>query len=604
MKDYTHILTITFIVLLFSTNAMAEPPNEINTPVQKHILAMHGQSQYTNNSTHLSYVNPDAPKGGDIKMSAMGTFDTLNPFSLKGQAPQNMNLIYDRLMSRVWDEPFTMVPLIAEGIEMADDRSWITFHINPKSRFHDGTAITAYDVLFSFEALKEHGRPNMRRIYKLVKSAGVKSAYEIRFELGEGYDRETVMILALMPVLSKAWWSDRVFSATLVEPPMANGPYRIKESDTGRKITYERVDDYWAKDLLASKGQYNFNSITYDYFRDDTIALEAFKKGDLDIRREWDVTKWHSAYDNMRADMVKLSAPHKRPERAHGLIFNLRKAPFDDINVRKALTIAFDHEWVFKNIYHSEFKRITSFFSNSELAAIGAPTGKELEELHEWQDQVQPEVFEPISKLFAPSGIKKQSVRNNLREAGKLLDSSGWVIKDGKRVHKVTNEPMRIELLVPTLQDQKIALTYKHTLKRLGIELDIRIADSATFQKRKNVYDYDMISFYWQNSLSPGTEQMLYWSCAAANQPSRFNYSGICNPALDHFASKIANAQSYSELTLYAHLIDRIGLSNYIFVPLFYKNVDYIAHRKTLGYSENIPVYGMVLESWWMKKTP
>ena len=567
-----------------------------DTPTHKlYALAMHGQSQYDEASTHLSYVNPDAPKGGSLKIAAIGTFDTLNPYSLKGQAPQNMNLIYDRLMSRVWDEPFTMVPLIAESVDVPDDRSSITFRLNPKARFHDGSAITAKDVVFSFETLKEHGRPNMRRIYRLVDKVETPDNLTIRFTLGNTYDRETIMILALMPVLSESWWSDRDFDSTLLEPPLTNGPYRIKELEQGRTITYERVPDYWAKDLLANKGQYNFDTITYDYFRDDTIALEAFKKGDLDLRREWDVSKWQSAYDDMSPDMVRLSFPHKRPERAHGFIFNLRKKPFDDINVRKALTLAYDEEWIGQNLFHSEFKRINSFFPNSVLASADTPNREEVEALAPWKEGLRSEVF--TTKSF--DLLKEKPLRSRLRQADLLLKKSGWVIEGGKRINQDTKEPLHFEILLSSVQEEKIALAYKNTLKRLGIEPDIRMADSATFQKRKNTYEYDILTHYWQNSLSPGTEQMLYWSCDAADKTAGFNYAGICSKAVDYYASKIADAKSYDELSLYAHLIDRIGFSEYILVPFFYKGVDYIAYKNTLHYPEKTPIYGVVLESWW-----
>ena len=567
-------------------------------------LAMHNQSQYNETSTHLSYVNPDAPKGGSLKIAAIGTFDTLNPYSLKGQPPENMNLIYDRLMRRVWDEPFTMVPLIAQSVNIPDDRSSITFHLNPEARFHDDSAITSQDVLFSFETLKEHGRPNMRRIYRLVEKAEIIDNHTIRFALGDTYDRETVMIIALMPVISKNWWETRDFDSTLLEPPLANGPYRIKEMEQGRTITYEHIKDYWAKDLFANKGQYNFDTITYNYFRDDTIALEAFKKGDLDLRREWDVSKWQSAYDDISPDMIRLSAPHQRPERTHGFIFNLRRKPFDDLNVRKALTLAFDNEWIGKNLFHGKFKRINSFFPNSILSAPSSPEEKEIEQLNKWREDIPKESYESLFNLFHPTGIKKQSMRTKLQKADALLKLSGWIVENGKRIHKNTKEPMRFEILLSSVQEEKIALTYKRTLERLGIDLDIRMADSATFQKRKNVYDYDILTHYWQNSLSPGTEQMLYWSCNAAEKTAGFNYSGICSKAIDHYAAKIADAKSYDELTLYAHLIDRIGLSEYILVPFFYKGVDYIAHKKTLSYPENTPIYGVILESWWRETTP
>ncbi len=534
-------------------------------------LAMHGEAKYSANSPNLDYVNPNASKGGYLKIAEIGTFDSLNPYSIKGKAAKNMGLVYDRLMRRVWDEPFTMYPLIAKSVEIPEDRSSITFHLNPKARFHDGTPITSEDVLFSYETLKEYGRPNMRNIYKLVHDTKIIDERTIYFGFGEGYTSETVMILAMMPILSEKWWKTRDFNSTITESPLLNGPYKIREAEIGRKITYERVEDYWAKDLFVNIGQYNFNTITYDYYRDDTIALEAFKKGDLNLRREWDVSKWNSAYDGINNTQKRSVIAHQRPERAHGFIFNLRKSPFDDINVRKALSLAFDYDWVGNNLFHNEFKRINSYFPNSVLSSS------------------------------TPKKEEQISIRLKLKIANDLLIKSGWIIKNGKRVHKDTNKALSFELMLSSSQEEKIALTYQRSLERLGIDLKTRMTDSATFQKRKNSYDYDMIAFYWQNSLSPGTEQALYWSCKAADTPSQFNYSGICNPELDSAATKIADAKTYADLTNHAHTIDRILLSEHISIPLFYKGVDYIAHSKNIKQPEITPIYGAVTESWWME---
>lgn len=527
---------------------------------------MHGQSKYGPNDTHLDYANPEAPKGGDIKMAATGSFDTLNPYALKGQAAQGLNLVYDRLMARVWDEPFTLYPLIAERVDVPEDRSSLTVHINPKARFHDRSPVTADDVIFSFETLRDLGRPNMRRIYKLVENVKKLDAHGVRFSFGEGYDRETVMIVAMMPVLSKTYWEGRDFEATLLEPPLLNGPYRIKEVHPGRKIVYERVKDYWAKDLLPNVGHYNFDTLTYDYFRDDTAALESFMKGDLDLRYEFNASKWETAYGTDDPNLIKYEAPHQRPQRVKAMIFNLRRAPFDDLNVRQALALALDEEWIGKNIYYGKQRRIQSYFPNSVL-----------------------------SRPLPPD--EAVSYRMKLRQAADLLKQAGWVIEDGKLVKD--GKPFHFEIILNAQEDEKIALNFKKALERLGISMDIRVLDSATFQKRSGDYDYDMVLHYWQNSLSPGTEQMLYWGCDAAGRPAGFNYSGICDPQIDTVAASIADARDYNELTRRARHLDMLLWDKTLSIPLFYSPVDYIAYHPPLSHPSVTPIYGSVLESWW-----
>jgi microcin C transport system substrate-binding protein len=559
-------------------------------------LSMHGAPKYTATDKTLSYVNPQAPKGGNIKMAAIGTFDTVNPFSVKGVAAEGLPMVYDRLMQRVWDEPFALYPLIAEYIDIAPDRSWITFHLNPKAIFHDGSSVSAQDVLYSFDTLKQFGRPNMRRIYKLVETAEIISPQSIKFTLGKGYDRETVMILAMMPVLSKAWWSTRKFDGTMTEIPLQNGPYKISEIDQGRRIVYTRVKDYWAKDLLVNAGQYNADSITYEYFRDDTIALESLNKGDLDLRREWDVGKWGKGYNNLdTAQFTKVEIPHSRPERAHGFIFNLRRKPFDDYRVRKALLLAFDQDWVGKNLFHGKFARIESFFPNSALDGSGNISADVKNILTPFKDKLRPEIF---NETFKTSDNRPE--RERFREANALLKEAGWIVENGKRINSTTKAPFTFEVMIASPQEQKIALTFQRSLERLGIEMKIRLLDSATFQDRKSAYDYDMMVFYWQNTLSPGTEQALYWSCAAASTQAQFNFSGICNPALDAVTSKIPDAKTYEELITAAQAIDRILLSEVIMIPLFFKGSDYIALRKTINRPEHPPLYGVVMETLWI----
>ncbi len=561
-------------------------------------LAMHGDAKYSADDTHLTYANPEAPKGGTLKHAAIGTFDTLNPYTIKGKAAQGLNLVYDRLMARVWDEPFTMYPLIAERVDVADNRSAITFYINTKARFHDGSPITADDVLFSFETLKTSGRPNMRQIYKLVKVAEKRGALTVHFEFGEGYDQETVMILAMMPILSKAYWEGRDFESTTLEPPIANGPYKIASVDAGRRVTYERIQDYWAADLLTNAGHHNFDRIIYDYYRDDTVAFEAFKSGDIDLRREFNAGKWVSTYDFPAIDSGEIKAEalsHSRPERVKALIFNTRRAPFNDIRVRKALSLLLDFDWINKNLFYGEYKRISSFYPNSELAAPVAPSDAELDLLSPYRNQLDRSVF---GTLPEPSqNTTAANLRKNMRAADRLLRDAGWIVENGRRVKD--SNPFSFELILGAPEEEKIALHYKRTLDKLGIDITIRVMDLAAYTGRLQEYNFDMTLYHWLSSLSPGTEQSLYWGCGAADQPGRWNYAGICDPVIDILASQIAFAETRQDLVTHVHALDRLLLHGHYMVPLYYLGKDYVAYRNYIKRPDTTPLYGMVLETWW-----
>jgi microcin C transport system substrate-binding protein len=542
-------------------------------------LAMTGSPKHGPNDTHLSYVNPNAPKGGTLKQAAIGSFDTLNPYNIKGKSAVGMDLVTDRLMARAWDEPFTMYPLIAEKVDVPADRSAITFHLNPKARFHDGSPITVDDVLFTFETLKEYGRPNMRRVYKLVTKTERIGERGIKFSLGEGYDRETIMILALMPVLSKSHWSDRNFDETTLTPFLSNGAYKIASIDPGRRITYERVKDYWAADLLPNKGLYNFDRVIYDFFRDDGVAFEAFKSGDLNIRREWDARLWRTGYNFTglsQGKALKENLSHGRPDRVRGFIFNTRRELFSDIRVRQALNHLFDFEWVNKNLYDGMYKRIDSYFPNTELASP--------------------------ANAVQPSHAMPELVRENMLRADALLKDAGWILKSGKRIHEKTGKAMSFEIMLDDPANEKIALSFVRSLKRMGIEVRIRTLDSAAFLGRLQNYDYDMTLYFWMSTLSPGTEQYLYWSCEAAAQPSRWNYAGICDKNIDLLSKSIPSAKNRQELVKNVQALDKALMDGTYMIPLYYNPQDFVAHWKPLAHPENMPLYGTVLETWWMNQ--
>ncbi len=538
---------------------------------------MTGTPKYSAESPNLSYVNPDAPKGGTLKQAAIGTFDTVNPYNIKGKAAQGMDLVTDRLMTRVWDEPFTMYPMIAQSVDVPADRSSITFHLNPRARFQDGSPITAADVDFTYKTLMEFGRPNMRRVYKIVTSVDMPDARTITFHLGPDHDRETVMILTLMPVLSKAYWTGKNFDQTTLTPFLSNGPYKIKSIEPGRRIVYERDKNYWAKDLMPNRGLYNFDEVIYDYYRDDSVAFESFKAGNLNFRREWNAALWQNGYDFpaiTQGKVIKNALKHGRPDRVRGFIFNTRRAPFDDIRVRRAFNLLFDFDWMNENLFYGLYGHINSYFPNTELAATGT---------------------RPPVNNKTPA-----QKRENMKKADELLQSAGWVVKDGVRVNQKTGKPMDFEIMLNDPSDQKIALSFTHALKRMGIIPKVRMLDSAAFLGRLNQYDFDMTLYYWMSTLSPGTEQYLYWSCEAADQPSRWNYAGICDKKIDLLSKSIASATSRDDLVQKVRALDAALMAGTYMIPLYYNPQDFVAYWKPLAHPQTMPIYGTVIETWWM----
>lgn len=545
------------------------PPVLAGDPAPARGLAMHGQPKYGSDATHLDYIDPAAKKGGTLRQSVPGSFDTLNPFTLKGTAALGLDYVYDRLAARVWDEPFTLYGLVAARMIVPDDRSSITFILDPKARFQDGVPITARDVKFSYETLLHHGRPNMRRVYKLVSRVTIEGDRRIRFDFGPGYDRETVMILAMMPVLPAHAWQGRDFDATTLVLPVGSGPYRVKSADPGRRIVYERVRDDWAAGNITRVGQYNFDTLVYDYYRDDTVALEAFKAHEVDVRREFDTGRWLSAYKDAPAGVRLETLPHGRPEWVKGFIFNLRRPPFDSLEVRQALALAFDAPYVNRTLYRNAAHRIVSIFPNTGLAASQAES-------------------EPDR-------------RTALRRADALLTQAGWVVRGGRRVNAVTGAPLTFQILLPSAQDEKTALAFTSGLKTLGVAASVRTVDAAQFAGALAAYDYDAVLYYWINSLSPGSEQMIYWGCNAAKMQGSKNYSGVCDPAIDTAAGDVAAALTREDLVAAARKLDNLVMNKTLFVPLFTIGADYWAVWSNIAHPEKSPLYGQVLETWWAR---
>jgi len=578
-----------------------------------HAIAMNGAPKYGPSFTHFDYVNPKAPKGGSIKLGVVGTFDSLHPFIVRGTVPQapafsmfSSGTIYESLLARSWDEPFSLYGLIAQSLDVPEDRSSITFTLNPKAHWSDGQPITVKDVLFSFETLRDHGRPNHRTYYKKVAKAEALDKKRVRFtfkrEPNGSWDREMPLIMGLMPILPKHDWADRDFNQTTLRIPVASGPYKITKVDPGRSVTYTRDPHYWGKDQAPERGMYNFDEVVIEYYRDDNIALQAFKAGQFDLRREPDPRKWRSAYnvpavEEGRIDLTRF--PHHRPESSRGFVFNTRRPLFADPALREALSLAFDFGWINKALFHDLYKRTESYYPNSELAAgDGLPTGLEKEILEKYRGQMSPSLFtRPV--VPPETNGEAASRRAQLLKAADILKKAGYVLRDEK-LYAPSGEPVAFEVMLSDPTEEKIALEWARNLQRLGVAAHVRTVDSAQYQARLNGFDYDVTVGRWFNSLSPGNEQMFFWSCAAAKQNGSRNYAGICDPVVDALAAAIPAARTREGLVATTRALDRVLMAGHYVVPFYHLGADLIAVWGTrLAHPATTPLYGPIIESWW-----
>ncbi len=583
----------------------AEPPPKAANAIPMHAIAMHGDPAYPPGFTHFAYVNPDAPKGGTLRQAVTGGFDTLNPHVVKGIPALGLGFVFETMLTRSWDEPFSLYGLLAESLEVPEDRSAAAFHLNPAARWHDGTPVTAADVLFSLEVQRIHGTPNRRQFYAKVTSAEAPDDRTVRFTFAPGpdgrYDREMPLLMGLMPIHSKTWWAGRAFERTILDPPMGSGPYRVKQAEAGRRIVYERVAGYWGRDLPSRRGLFNFDALDFTYYRDDSVALEAFKAGQGDVRRESDPAKWATGYDGpaLREGRIVLEElPHRRPDFARGLIFNTRRPLFRDIRVRQALGLATDFTWIGKTLFHGVLTRTASYYPNSELAAQGLPGPDEAKVLEPFRDRLPPELFTRPFTLPQTDGSGPAGARGNLREALRLLGEAGWRVRDGRLVDGA-GSPFAFEILLGNPADERVALEYARSLERLGIAATVRTVDNAQYQARLDSFDFDMTLRWWISSLSPGNEQLYYYGSEAAEQPGSRNYPGIRDPVVDAIAASIAEARTREDLVARVRALDRVLLWGHYMVPLFHSPVDRMARWSRLKRPEATPLYGPLVESWW-----
>lgn len=588
-------LIFCFVLLAFPAAAQYQA-----TPAKG--VAMHGNPRYGWNFKHFDYANPDAPKGGTLKMSAYGSFDTFNPYTIKGVSAAGTGLLFDTLMVESADEPFSEYGLIAETVEMPKDRSWVAFNINKKARFHDGTPVTAEDVVFSFDILRTKGLPMFRYYYGNVDKAVAEKPMRVLFVFKPGDNRELPLILGQMPVFSKKYWQNRDFSATTLEPPVGSGPYKVAGFETGRYVVYERDPDYWAKDLPPVRGFYNFDKIRYDYYRDATVAVEGFKSGAFDLRVENEAKKWVSAYEGFseKNGMIKKNFNHSLPSGMQGFVFNTRRAIFADRRVRQALGLVFDFEWSNKNLFYGLYKRTQSYFDNSDMAAKGLPKGEELKLLNKYRDRLPPEVFTRPFSLEKTSG--DGNIRPQLEKAFKLLEEAGWTVRDGVLKNE-KGDPFRFEILIDSASSsawERIALPYIRNLKRLGVEAVLRAVDTTQYKNRTDSYDYDMIVNIWGQSTSPGNEQRYFWGSAAADMNGSQNYAGIKNPVVDELIEEIIEAPDRKKLVAAVKALDRVLLWEHYVVPHWFVPSVRLVYWNKFGIPDDSVMKGVQLMTWWI----
>ena len=590
MKFICHKFIILLFVFLFSQSGLAN---------KMHGIAMHGLPMHGSDEKHLPYVNPDAPKGGVLRLGVYGSFDNLNRIAFKGSRAAGLGYINDTLMRRVWDEAFSLYGLIAEYAEMPEDRSSITFYINPKAKFHDGSPITREDVLFSLETFQNKGTPNQKKTYGKVIKTELVDHNGIKMIFVNNEDKELPLIIAgFLPIVPKKYYENIDVTKTFLDIPLGSGPYTIESLEPGRQIKYQRVKDYWAKDLLANKGQYNFDTLIYDYYKDSNVLLEAFKVGEYDYRREYNAKRWQSNYtfDAVdRGDVILQEMKNDRPTGMNALVMNSRKEIFNNPQVRLALSYAYDHEWINKALYNNAYTRTDSYFDNSPLASSGLPSENELKLLNPWKNQLPKEIFNQTYQPPVSDGSGMP--RDNLRIAKKILEGEGWFVEDGKLMKD--GKEFAFEFLIVSPSVEKIALAFQKTLEVLGITMSVRTVDSSQYQARMLNYDFDMIKASWNVSLSPGNEQQFYWGSEVGKKDGSKNYAGVNSPVVDSLIETLIGAKTREELTTAIHALDRVLLWGHYVIPLYHSNTDRIAYWNFLEFPDEIPLYGLVIESWW-----
>ena len=567
---------------------------------------MHGVLKHPPGFKHFDYVNPNAPKGGLLVQGGFGTFDSLNPFIVKGNAASGIGLLYDTLTTKGQDEPFSEYGLLAQSIELsppdAKNGPWVTFHLHKNARFSDGKPVTAADVVFTFNLLTKGALPLYRSYYKDVTKADALDKHRVRFTLADADNAELPLILGQLTVLPQHYWQDKDFNAVNLDVPVGSGPYVIDVVKPGRSITYKRNPNYWGKDLAVNKGRHNFDKIRYIYYRDLTILHEAFKAGEIDVKAENQAKRWKQGYNFpavKSGQVIKRDFPHKRNQGMQAFVFNTRRPMFASASVREALNYAYDFEWANKNLFYASYTRSYSYFSNSELAARGLPQGRELQILTAYRAKLPPRLFTDPPLVIRSDG--KEGIRANLRQALKLLAEEGWQLKDGKLLKD--GKQMKIEVLLVQKAFERVVNPFIQNLNRLGIDASMRLVDTSQYIKRVSDFEFDMLVYSFAQSESPGNEQRDFWGSVSADLPGSRNTAGVKDPVVDELIEKLTRAKSRRELVDYTRALDRILLWNFYVIPQWHISSDRIAYWNQFATPAKTPKSGVQLDTWWAKET-
>ncbi len=567
-----------------------------------HAIAMHGTPALPDGFTAVPYANPDAPKGGRLVEGVLGTFDSLNPLIVQGLALQPVRgYVVESLMARSYDEPFSLYGLLAQQIETDDARTYVTFTLNPAAHFSDGVPVTAEDVTFSWQLLRDHGRPSHRTYYAKVAKAEMLDVRTVRFDFSNGSDRELPLILGLMPVLPKHATDVATFENSTLSKPIGSGPYVVDAIDAGKSVTFKRDPNYWGRDLPINRGLWNFDELRFDFYRDANAYFEAFKAGLYDVRAETDPGRWQTGYDFPAARdgrVVKEAFPTGLPKFSSDFVFNTRRPIFADIRVRQAIALLFDFQWVNRDFFYNLYQRSASYFDDSELSAYHRPADeRERALLAPFPDAARPDVLDGTWSPPVSDGSGRD--RNTLRQALALFRAAGYELDGTTLRDRSTHRAFRFEIMVTDRDEERLALNFAANLARAGISAQVRLVDAVQYDQRRATFDFDMIEYRWEESLSPGNEQTFYWGSAAASEDGSRNYMGVRSPAVDAMIAAMLSARQHVDFVAAVRALDRVLMSGCYVVPLFYLPAQWVARWSYIQHPARTSLYGYLPETWW-----